>query len=868
MATNKKPAVPIRRYLSRAVRTNYLFRVLSVLIAVGLLLWVSVYVGAKWALTNPPYGHSVVAYHFAVVFFALIILKYWAWPRIRRPLTLSGMASRLERGDPNLNECLSSALEFSEPDPLLEQSIGPSDRILEGFYQDAVERVRKRKRTRWVVPMYFWPLLAVMGVFAVFWTFLPRFEIFTGQDAWNQYRLFFWSNPYRPLHSLVVQPGFSDSLTGESVKVRADLLGPGYFSGSITYNMEGFPEELAEMKTVEGAVNSFEFNFENLQSDLRYKVRVGPLESTEYHVKVSAPAELTSIQLTYRYPVFMGGRTEVVPPGQGAAMAPMGTTVELTTRWSRPMESVSISVNGGEATAFSETASYWRGSFVLEAGGSYTLSGASKDGVPLRGNLEFPIQALVDLPPTVVWLFPMEDIDFSSKKPKGRIPLRFKIQDDFGIESVFLYSGAPGIATQTHQISQLDGKVKEVESSFLFDWRSWQSQPVVRVYIEAVDNHPDIAGKERSETRRFFFEPPGSFSEIEGATQEERIEIDPFELIALRIFYLLQMQSAQNELAESESETPPDQFDQWTKRQSQLVQLTVQTALTALEESDRLKRGPAPASGAVPTDASGEALNPTDPGVVQDVTVRMQQVSERLGGTKKGVDQLLVTPPPQGNTVVERQARQLDSAKTGYRRRANEEGSRAVAELAKAYEDLTGRKPPMNIEVIEEDMIEEQAKAGEDVGDATDKLVISDGDGKEGERGVTRKPKDGKEGSGLVLEGKGNLPNELTLAKEEEAQFGVGESDTNTDDADDALGTGTEVIGALGGPSVPTNEYAPSEYTLDPSTVHLDSAQARMMNRALSAQMAGEDLQDYARRPIPAEYEKAAEEYSQVLLGE
>ncbi|NUN94737.1 MAG: hypothetical protein HUU16_01070 [Candidatus Omnitrophica bacterium] len=639
------------------------------------------------------------------------------------------------------------------------------------------------------------------------------------------------------MHQLVVKPGFSEALKGDPLTVQANLLGPDFWTASITYNMAMFPEQTAEMKTREGLPNSFEFEFKNLQGDLRYKVQAGPLESVEYLVQVKPPAELTEIQLTYYYPEFMARGHEPQPTGQGAAMAPIGSTVEVTTRWSRPMKEVNIAVNGEAPIPCRQTDPYWRGAFRIESAGSYILSGSSVDGVPLRGNLEFPLQVLVDLPPTVEWIFPKEDIDFSEKKPKGKIPLRFRIEDDVGIQSVFLYSGSPGAVTQTHQIAQLDGKSKALESTFLFDWRPWMNRPVCRLYLEALDNHPQIPGRKRNETRRLYFQPPGSFEEIDSTTPEEEVIEDPYELTAIRLFFLLRKQMSQNSfVAENESKSPD--LGDWKKTQRRTMQLAAQTAFSAWNSAQDLKRGPgAPAgvpAGATPAkEASPKVALPERP---PDLPIRLEMVTQRLGGVEISIDDLLAAPPATGEAVVHRQARQYDAADKSYLRRSWEEGERAAREIAKAYKDLTGREPPISAERVENTIAEETRKA--------------EGEEAEQQAKAEQAAKD-----------------QLRLGGDQESEDGASAAGV-TGDSNDKEKDKQEKRQGESAASAPTSKYAPSEYTLDPDTVTLTTPQVQLMQNALSGTLAEDKAREFLQRPVPPEYKEAVAEYNRILLGE
>ena len=198
----------VRKYLRRAILFNYLSRFASILLAVGLVAGIGMYLGGRWSFYNPPYGHPVMIFHIVQITLLLLLVVSWGWPRLRYPATSQEIAQRLEKADPKLNDCLSSALDFSAPDNLQEECLQISSGILPAFYEDTLLRVRSKHRWRRVVPISFWVVFTLSVLFAAFLFNISRFEPFTVSDIWQLYRTNFLANPYRPLHTLDVQPGF------------------------------------------------------------------------------------------------------------------------------------------------------------------------------------------------------------------------------------------------------------------------------------------------------------------------------------------------------------------------------------------------------------------------------------------------------------------------------------------------------------------------------------------------------------------------------------------------------------------------------------------------------------------------------------
>jgi uncharacterized protein DUF4175 len=809
----------VRNYLTHAILFNYLSRFSSILLALGLLAGIGMYVGGRWSFYNPPYGHPVMIFHIVQATLFLLLVASWGWPRLRHPATPQEIAQHLEKADPKLNDCLSSALDFSAPDPLQEECLQISTGILPAFFEDTFLRVRSKRRWRRVVPLSFWVLLALSVLFAAFLLNISRFEPFTSGDIWQLYRTNFLANPYRPLHTLDVQPGFDEILKGDSLRIQATLSGPGDHDATIRYSMAGFPEETAAMKTRAIGSNLFEFDFENMQSDLTYQVEAGPLTTGLYTVKVRIPPELTHIQLTYKYPEFMDRNIELMPPGEGAARAPVGTTVEVTTRWNQAMDKIFLQVNDEEKVPVRRRSSSWKQSFVLENAGRYVLSGSSQEGVPIREGLEFPIQGIEDLPPEIEWVWPKENIDYSNKFPRKKLPLKYRVKDDYGLESIYLYAGAPGRATQSYAVANLDGKVRAHSSVFPFDLDPWKKEPVVRVYFVANDNHPVARNQSPTETRRFYIMPPGTFSEEEDLDGPE-VNTNPYELTSLELYHLIKLQRVQNDTMHENSTLDESGVAIWSGSQSAIIDKTARTALRVSVRAQQVKYGDGEDVSSSQGDATGE---------LKDLPSRLTGVVVRLVGNTSRLEGLRSGSLEEGNTAIDFQLRQEDAGNKGRGRRSREEGERALRELEEAFRELTGEDPPTPAEEIEE---EDSVDEGE-----------GEGEGKEEEEDESEEGEDG--------EGE----------EEEDRGFEDAESEKIVKTIED------EEEDVTGGPSLPTNEYAPSAYTLDPDSVHLDSSFNRLLQKVVQENVKGLDMAEYGNQPVPPEYRDIVAQYNEVLLG-
>jgi len=843
----------IRGYLGRAILLNYSARLASVLLFLVVLFYLGVYIGGKWAFYNPPYGHSVTLFHAGHILIALLFLIFWGWPKLRRPETLTSVAVRLEKADQTLNDCLSSALNFSAPDPLMEECLEVSIGILPGFYDDTIRRITSKRRWASLTPWYFWVWLGLAFAVFVFWTNLSRFEPFTSSDAWRLYQENFWADPYRPLHQLIVQPEWDTVLKGDSVHIQAMLTGPGEHQATIVYSMKGFPEEKAEMKTKALGSNLFEFDFENLQGDLVYQIQAGPLTSPQYEIKVQTPPELTSIQLVYHYPEFMKRKTEVLPPGQGAVTAPVGTTVELTTQWNRPMDKVFFSINSGELVPMDKLGSLWKTRFPVQTVGRYILSGTSVEGVPVRAGLEFPIESEADLQPEIEWVWPKEDIDFSGRIPSKKLGLSYRVSDDHGIESIYLYAGAPGRATKSYEIANLDGKSREHRGQYKFDLRAWSKVPVVRVRLVASDNHPHVPNQTPTQVRRFYLQPPGSFSEDENS-DVEAVEADPYEQTALELLGLIKAQKSQNSGLNEEKSSSEADVEKWLASEENLIRHTARVGLRATERAEQVRYGEISSELPERKPTQGELTEKDKAAIAKrtgELPARLEQVAARLIGSATRLDQFIPGNVTDQTAAADHQLRQFDRGRNGSRKRSHEEGVRAQAQLEAAFKDLTDQEVPRT----SEEMAEEIAEAEKSEGESDEEP--GEGTEEESEEGKD-KPPASKEKPEFAYEG------EEKEDKEEDEE----EVTVLADKPLDGDSSGVGDTGAGSAATLPTNVYAASTFTLDPDSVHIETRSSQLLYKTLEDNLAGMDLTQYRNVAAPPEYGPAVEGYNRVLLGE
>ena len=267
----------------------------------------------------------------------------------------------------------------------------------------------------------------------------------------------------------------------------------------------------------------------------------------------------------------------------------------------------------------------------------------------------FPFRASKTSPPRSKWVWPKENIDFSNRFPRKDLPLKYQVKDDYGLESIYLYAGAPGMATRSYEIANLDGKVRTYSQVFPFDLRPWKKYPVVRVYFVAGDNHPVAPNQSLTETRRLYIMPPGTFSEEE-EEDGPQVNTNPYELTSLELYHLIKLQRVQNATLNENTTLDEAGMAIWSGSQAALIQKTASTALRTSQRAQQVKFGSGEEGTGLQDDATGE---------LKTLPTRFEGVVVRLVGDTSRLESLRSGAVEDGKTAIDYQIRQEDAGKNG-----------------------------------------------------------------------------------------------------------------------------------------------------------------------------------------------------------
>ena len=167
-----------------------------------------------------------------------------------------------------------------------------------------------------------------------------------------------------------------------------------------------------------------------LVADLFLRASSGGRTSGERRVTVALPAFVTELQLTARYPSYLGRADEPLVPGRDTILIPEGTVIVTTGAASVPLKSVAWRHDAAVARLSAEGARFG-GRLLPGASGDWRLDVTTADGAPLEGEPpELWLRVVPDSAPIVTVPVPGRDTTLPLSL---RQPLVIDARDDHGL---------------------------------------------------------------------------------------------------------------------------------------------------------------------------------------------------------------------------------------------------------------------------------------------------------------------------------------------------------------------------------------------------------------------------------------------------
>lgn len=232
-----------------------------------------------------------------------------------------------------------------------------------------------------------------------------------------------------------------------------------------------------------------------LEADLYLRATSGARRSTDRKISVALPAFLAALDLTARFPAYLGRADEPLVPGPDTVLVPAGTEVLAGGAASVPLARAGW-VRPGERTevALAVEGAQFRGRLVPAHSGTWLLALTPADGSDLEGAVPaLELRVVPDSAPIVSVPIPGHDTTLAITLHQ---PLVIDVRDDHGVARIELVSwrvsqtGKVGEALRQSLDASGAGDRALLQGELNADGRGLLPGDTLRFRVEAWDNAP------------------------------------------------------------------------------------------------------------------------------------------------------------------------------------------------------------------------------------------------------------------------------------------------------------------------------------------------------------------------------------------
>jgi len=233
-----------------------------------------------------------------------------------------------------------------------------------------------------------------------------------------------------------------------------------------------------------------------LESDLYLRASSGSRRSVERRVSVALPAFLAGLELTARYPEYLGRPDEPLVPGPDSVAIPEGTMILTSGAASVPLAAAAWRRGRDARARLAVVGARFSGRLAAapSASGTWRLELATADGTPLEGDVpELRLRVVPDSAPVVTVPVPGRDTMLPLSL---RQPLVIDARDDHGLTRLEVVSwrvsqtGKVGAAVRESLDVSGAGQRTIVQGDLDAERRGLLPGDTLRLRVEAWDNVP------------------------------------------------------------------------------------------------------------------------------------------------------------------------------------------------------------------------------------------------------------------------------------------------------------------------------------------------------------------------------------------
>ncbi len=356
---------------------------------------------------------------FELILFGVTVI----WP-LRRPISNRQIALYIEEHHPDLENRIVTAVSLSEQ---------PQDEntawMVEKFFQESEQFTHRFTFAELLNQNLLVKLLLVTGgcfvvslmiIFAFMNVWMPGLK-----SVFHEERIVL-----QPTRN-IVEPGDVRVRKGDRqiILFETDRPGKQVSMQWKTADSVWTTEEMQQSTTE----NAYFHTFDNIQNEIRYQVISGLYQSKKYTITVWEPPHVTSIDVIYHYPEYIGREPKQIS-NAGDLTVLEGTRIEFEVQVKKPVRQAEIHLDNGETLELEKGRELtWNGTLTPLIDHTYSIHLTDKDGNSNEYVPQYKIEVEQDRPPEIEIDFPRRDYEVTVLE---EVPFEFRVEDDFGIDDV------------------------------------------------------------------------------------------------------------------------------------------------------------------------------------------------------------------------------------------------------------------------------------------------------------------------------------------------------------------------------------------------------------------------------------------------
>lgn len=350
---------------------------------------------------------------------AFMGFRRWLWPLYKHPLSDEQIALFIDEHYPELQNRIVSMVALSkvargkENSWLIRRFLRESQSFVRESALSYEDRYRFKARPAFITGGIYLAIPILLIAFAHLW--MPVFK---------------WE-PAVDDKGYTVSPGNARVQMGDDITIFVKS-SVGSRSVRVEWRDENNAWNHADMRLGE-ADGVYFHTLKHVSTPTDYRVHFGGETSPTYRLTPWVAPEVTTIDLTYHYPEYLGKEQRHVPNG-GDITAIEHTKVRMRATVNKPLSELDlVLVTDDSRIAFTATEDplVWQGELTVTRNDNYYFLPLDKERAEGIYRPEYKITMQEDKAPRLRVSFPFRDMEVS---PLDEVSFDFKVSDDFGIQ--------------------------------------------------------------------------------------------------------------------------------------------------------------------------------------------------------------------------------------------------------------------------------------------------------------------------------------------------------------------------------------------------------------------------------------------------